>query len=191
MYFKVVHSRRASKGVSDYTFALIQLAQTTLRSEIGKIELDRTFEERTNINIQVVNELGKVSDSWGVKVLRYVIKNITSPKNVLNAIEKQMWAVREKRALILTSKATVMQRSTKPRVRSSSRSTRRNVWRRPSLPSSKPRLQVSTKLPKRFKFCETRKSSSCASPSSRSTSSVAGQSEQYAHSVGECLRWHQ
>ena len=84
-------------------FALIQLAQTTLRSEIGKIELDRTFEERTNINIQVVNELDKASDPWGVKVLRYEIKNITPPKDVLDAMEKQMRAEREKRAVILTS----------------------------------------------------------------------------------------
>jgi len=103
LYLKVLHPQRASYGISDYGFALIQLAQTTLRSEIGKIELDRTFEERTNINIQVVNELDKASDPWGVKVLRYEIKNITPPKDVLNAMEKQMRAEREKRAVILTS----------------------------------------------------------------------------------------
>lgn len=103
LYLKVLHPQRASYGISDYAFALIQLAQTTLRSEIGKIELDRTFEERTNINIQVVNELDKASDPWGVKVLRYEIKNITPPKDVLNAMEKQMRAEREKRAVILTS----------------------------------------------------------------------------------------
>jgi hypothetical protein len=77
LYLKVLNPQRASYGISDYNFALIQLGQTTLRSEIGKIELDRTFEERTNINIQVVNELDKASDPWGVKVLRYEIKNIT------------------------------------------------------------------------------------------------------------------
>ena len=71
LYLKVLHPQRASYGISDYTFALSQLAQTTLRSEIGKIELDRTFEERTNINVQVVNELDKASEPWGVKVLRY------------------------------------------------------------------------------------------------------------------------
>ena len=103
LYLKVLNPQRASYGISDYNFALIQLAQTTLRSEIGKIELDRTFEERTNINVQVVNELDKASDPWGVKVLRYEIKNITPPKGVLDAMEKQMRAEREKRAVILTS----------------------------------------------------------------------------------------
>jgi regulator of protease activity HflC (stomatin/prohibitin superfamily) len=103
LYLKVLNPERASYGINDYHFALSQLAQTTLRSEIGKIELDRTFEERTNINIQVVNELDKASEPWGVKVLRYEIKNITPPKDVLNAMEKQMRAEREKRALILTS----------------------------------------------------------------------------------------
>ena len=103
LYLKVLNPERASYGISDFHFALSQLAQTTLRSEIGKIELDRTFEERTNINIQVVNELDKASESWGVKVLRYEIKNITPPKGVLDAMEKQMRAEREKRAVILTS----------------------------------------------------------------------------------------
>jgi regulator of protease activity HflC (stomatin/prohibitin superfamily) len=103
LYLKVLNPERASYGISDYHFALSQLAQTTLRSEVGKIELDRTFEERTNINIQVVNELDKASESWGVKVLRYEIKNITPPRDVLNAMEKQMRAEREKRAVILTS----------------------------------------------------------------------------------------
>jgi regulator of protease activity HflC (stomatin/prohibitin superfamily) len=103
LYLKVLNPERASYGISDYHFALSQLAQTTLRSEIGKIELDRTFEERTTINIQVVNELDKASEPWGVKVLRYEIKNITPPKGVLDAMEKQMRAEREKRALILTS----------------------------------------------------------------------------------------
>lgn len=103
LYLKVLNPERASYGISDYEFALSQLAQTTLRSEIGKIDLDRTFEERTNINLQVVNELDKASESWGVKVLRYEIKNITPPKDVLNAMEKQMRAEREKRAVILTS----------------------------------------------------------------------------------------
>ena len=103
LYLKVLNTQRASYGISDFHFALIQLGQTTLRSEIGKIELDRTFEERTNINIQVVNELDKASEAWGVKVLRYEIKNITPPKGVLDAMEKQMRAEREKRAVILTS----------------------------------------------------------------------------------------
>ncbi|MGH9362783.1 MAG: SPFH domain-containing protein, partial [Thermoanaerobaculia bacterium] len=103
LYLKVLDPQRASYGIADYVFAISQLAQTTLRSEIGKIELDRTFEERTNINISVVGELDKASESWGVKVLRYEIKNITPPKDVLAAMEKQMRAEREKRAVILTS----------------------------------------------------------------------------------------
>ncbi len=103
LYMRVLNPERASYGISDYHFALSQLAQTALRSEIGKIELDRTFEARTSINAQVVNELDKASEPWGVKVLRYEIKNITPPKDVLNAMEKQMRAEREKRALILTS----------------------------------------------------------------------------------------
>jgi regulator of protease activity HflC (stomatin/prohibitin superfamily) len=89
--------------VADYIFAITQLAQTTLRSEIGRIELDRTFEERTQINTNVVNELDKATEPWGIKVLRYEIKNITPPADVLAAMEKQMRAEREKRALILTS----------------------------------------------------------------------------------------
>jgi regulator of protease activity HflC (stomatin/prohibitin superfamily) len=103
LYLKVLDPERASYGISDYAFAIMQLAQTTLRSEIGKIDLDRTFEERANINIQVVSELDKASEPWGIKVLRYEIKNITPPQDVLAAMEKQMRAEREKRAVILTS----------------------------------------------------------------------------------------
>ena len=103
LYSKVLDPQRASYGISDYRFAITQLAQTALRSEIGKIELDRTFEERTNINSQVVNELDKATEPWGVKVLRYEVKSITPPKDVLAAMEKQMRAEREKRAVILTS----------------------------------------------------------------------------------------
>jgi regulator of protease activity HflC (stomatin/prohibitin superfamily) len=103
LYFKILNPERASYGISDYSWAIQQLAQTNLRSEIGKIDLDRTFEERTNINSQVVQEVDKASESWGVKVLRYEIKNITPPKDVLAAMEKQMRAEREKRAVILQS----------------------------------------------------------------------------------------
>lgn len=103
LYLKVMDPERASYGIQNYLFAIIQLAQTTLRSEIGKIELDRTFEERSNINTQVVSEIDKATDPWGVKVLRYEIKNITPPKDVLAAMEKQMRAEREKRATVLTS----------------------------------------------------------------------------------------
>ncbi|HYC56126.1 MAG TPA: stomatin-like protein [Candidatus Binatia bacterium] len=103
LYLKVLNPERASYGITDYIFAISQLAQTTLRSEIGKIELDRTFEERTNINTSVVSELDKATESWGVKVMRYEIKNITPPQDILAAMEKQMRAEREKRATILHS----------------------------------------------------------------------------------------
>lgn len=103
LYLQVLDASRASYGIGDYLFAITQLAQTTLRSEIGKIDLDRTFEERGAINANVVAELDKASDPWGVKVLRYEIKNINPPHDVLNAMEKQMRAEREKRAVILTS----------------------------------------------------------------------------------------
>ena len=103
IYLQVVDPQRASYGILDYKSAIIQLAQTTLRSEIGKLVLDRTFEERGTINQLVVAELDKASDPWGVKVLRYEIRNITPPHGVLEAMEKQMRAEREKRALILSS----------------------------------------------------------------------------------------
>ena len=103
LYMQVLDPGRASYGIGDYMFAISQLAQTTLRSEIGKIDLDRTFEERGTINANVVDELDKASDPWGVKVLRYEIKNINPPQDVLGAMEKQMRAEREKRAVILTS----------------------------------------------------------------------------------------
>ena len=103
LYLKVLNAERASYGISDYIFAITQLAQTTLRSEVGKIDLDRTFEERTTINVAVVGELDKASEPWGVKVLRYEIKNIQPPSDVLAAMEKQMRAEREKRAVVLNS----------------------------------------------------------------------------------------
>jgi len=103
LYMQVLDPGRASYGIGNYMFAISQLAQTTLRSEIGKIDLDRTFEERGTINQNVVAELDKASDPWGVKVLRYEIKNINPPHDVLTAMEKQMRAEREKRAVVLTS----------------------------------------------------------------------------------------
>jgi regulator of protease activity HflC (stomatin/prohibitin superfamily) len=103
LYLKVMDAERASYGISNFNFAITQLAQTTMRSEIGKITLDKTFEERTNINAAVVTELDKASETWGVKVFRYEIKNITPPHDILAAMEKQMRAEREKRAVVLTS----------------------------------------------------------------------------------------
>ena len=103
LYLQVLDAERASYGITDYSFAISQLAQTTLRSEIGKIVLDRTFEERAMINRNIVGELDKATEPWGVKVLRYEIKNINPPPDVVSAMEKQMRAEREKRAVILTS----------------------------------------------------------------------------------------
>jgi len=103
VYLQVLDPEKASYGIADYHFAIEQLAQTTLRSEIGKIDLDRTFEERSAINQAIVREVDKASAAWGVKVLRYEIKNIAPPKDVLAAMEKQMRAEREKRAQILAS----------------------------------------------------------------------------------------
>ena len=103
LYFRVLNAERASYGISDFAFAITQLAQTTLRSDIGKIDLDKTFEERNNINLSVVSELDKATEAWGVKVMRYEIKNINPPQDVLAAMEKQMRAEREKRAVVLSS----------------------------------------------------------------------------------------
>lgn len=103
LYLKVLDAERASYGISNYIFAITQLCQTTLRSEVGKIDLDKTFEERGMINLAVVSEVDKASEPWGVKVLRYEIKNINPPQDILSAMEKQMRAEREKRSVILTS----------------------------------------------------------------------------------------
>ena len=103
LYLQIMDAQAASYGIADYLFAISQLAQTTLRSEIGKIELDKTFEERGHINLRVVEELDRASDPWGVKVLRYEIQNINPPVDVVSAMEKQMRAEREKRATILQS----------------------------------------------------------------------------------------
>ena len=103
LYMQVVDARKASYGIEDYTNATTQLAQTALRSEIGKIDLDRTFEERETINSQVVEVLDRASEPWGVKVLRYEIKDIVPPTSVQDALEKQMRAERERRAVVAQS----------------------------------------------------------------------------------------
>lgn len=103
IFIQIIDPQKASYGISDYKFAVSQLSQTTMRSEMGKIELDKTFEERTTINQAVVAAIDEAAIGWGVKVLRYEIKNITPPQTVLNAMEKQMQAEREKRAVILES----------------------------------------------------------------------------------------
>ena len=103
VFLQVVDPKLASYGIANYHFAVSQLAQTTMRSEIGKIVLDKCFEERSNINAAVVTAIDEAAAGWGVKVLRYEIKNITPPDTVLVAMEKQMQAEREKRATILQS----------------------------------------------------------------------------------------
>lgn len=103
LYLQVVDSRRSCYGIDNYKYAASQLAQTSLRSVIGKIELDRTFEERESINHSVVTSIDEAAQNWGVKVLRYEIKDITPPRSVMDAMEKQMRAEREKRATIAES----------------------------------------------------------------------------------------
>jgi regulator of protease activity HflC (stomatin/prohibitin superfamily) len=103
MYLQVVNSRQSAYGIADYHFAASQLAQTSLRSAIGKITLDNTFEARENLNKQVVEAIDDAAQNWGIKVLRYEIKDIKPPRSVLEAMEKQMQAEREKRAEIARS----------------------------------------------------------------------------------------
>ncbi len=103
LYVMVVDPVKASYGINNYLFATTQLAQTTMRSEVGKLELDRTFEEREYINASIVEAVDKASDPWGIKVTRYEIKNITPPQSIRDAMEKQMRAEREKRATIAES----------------------------------------------------------------------------------------
>ena len=103
IYLQVHDAKKASYGINRYQFASTQLAQTTMRSVIGKLELDRTFEERDTINVEIVDAVDKASDPWGVKVTRYEVKNILPPQSIKDAMEKQMRAVREKRATIAES----------------------------------------------------------------------------------------
>lgn len=103
LYLQVMDAAKASYGINDYQFASTQIAQTTMRSIIGKMELDKTFEEREAINSSIVAAVDKASDPWGVKVTRYEVKNIIPPQSIKDAMEKQMRAEREKRALIAES----------------------------------------------------------------------------------------
>lgn len=103
LYIKVLDPYKASYGVDNYVYAVTQLAQTTMRSEIGKMDLDKTFEERDNLNTNIVNNINEAAEPWGAQVLRYEIKDIEPPRSVLEAMERQMKAEREKRASILES----------------------------------------------------------------------------------------
>ncbi|MFO7621513.1 MAG: stomatin-like protein [Bacteroidales bacterium] len=106
LYLQVLDPQKASYGIDNYRFASIQIAQTTMRSVIGKLELDRTFEERETINGAIVDAVDKASDPWGIKVTRYEVKNISPPQSIKDAMEKQMRAEREKRAIIAESEGT-------------------------------------------------------------------------------------
>jgi regulator of protease activity HflC (stomatin/prohibitin superfamily) len=109
LYFQVTDAKLASYGSSNYVLAITQLAQTTLRSIIGRMELDKTFEEREQINVQVVNSLDQAAASWGVKLLRYEIKDLTPPAEILRSMQAQITAEREKRAVIATSEGNRQQ----------------------------------------------------------------------------------
>ena len=110
LYLQVVNPEKSAYGISDYMFGSVQLAQTALRSAIGKLELDRTFEERSTINQEVISALDAATAPWGIKVLRYEIRDITPPSGVMQAMEKQMRAEREKRALIAQSEGEMQAR---------------------------------------------------------------------------------
>lgn len=103
LYLQVIDPKKASYGIDNYGFAAIQIAQTTMRSVIGRLDLDKTFEERETINTSIVEAVDKASDPWGVKITRYEVKNITPPQSIKDAMEKQMRAEREKRAMIAES----------------------------------------------------------------------------------------
>ncbi len=103
LYMQVLDAKSASYGIEDYRYASIQLAQTTLRSEIGKLELDRTFEEREQINAHIIDAVDRASEPWGLKITRYEISNINPPQSVKDALEKQMRAERERRAVVAHS----------------------------------------------------------------------------------------
>ena len=110
LYLQVVNPEKSAYGISDYMFGSVQLAQTALRSAIGKLELDRTFEERSTINQEVISALDAATAPWGIKVLRYEIRDITPPSGVMQAMEKQMRAEREKRAAIAQSEGEMQAR---------------------------------------------------------------------------------
>jgi len=103
LYIKVMEPYKASYGIDHYEYAVIQLAQTSMRSELGKLDLDKTFEERDNLNAKIIEAINQASAAWGVQVMRYEVKDISPPASVLDAMEKQMRAEREKRAAILDS----------------------------------------------------------------------------------------
>ena len=160
LYMQVMDPAKASYGIGNYLFATTQLAQTTMRSEMGKLDLDRSFEERTSINAAIVAAVDKASDPWGIKVTRYEIKNITPPQTIRDAMEKQMRAEREKRAMIAESEGERQSKINRPRANASRRlrfprargpdaSTRPRAAPRKSPSSRKPRPRASGRSPPR------------------------------------------
>jgi len=162
LYFQVTDAMKASYGSSNFIYAITQLSQTTLRSVIGKLELDKTFEERDYINHSIVTSLDLAAANWGVKVLRYEIKDLTPPKEILHAMQAQITAEREKRAVIAASEGANRSRSTlrgararrlftsrKASVRR--RSTRRKVRRQPFLRWPKRTRRLSKRWVRRFR----------------------------------------
>ena len=153
IYFQVTDPMRASYGSSNYLVAITQLAQTLLRSVIGKMELDKTFEERDTINASVVNALDEAAANWGVKVLRYEIKDLTPPAEILRSMQAQITAEREKRALIAASRSTSPPASARPtspapKVSVRPRSTTPRARPQPSPPWPMPPPAPSPRLPR-------------------------------------------
>ncbi len=182
IYFQVTDPMRASYGSSNYIAAITQLAQTLLRSVIGKMELDRTFEERDHINLSVVAALDEAATNWGVKVLRYEIKDLTPPAAILHSMQAQITAEREKRALIAASEGASRSRSTSPpasarpsspapRASARPRSTRPRARRRRSSPSPRRPPRRSGRWPRRSASRAASRRCSSRSRSRRSTPS--------------------
>ena len=185
LYMQVMDPAKASYGIGNYLFATTQLAQTTMRSEMGKLDLDRSFEERTAINQAIVSAVDKASDPWGIKVTRYEIKNITPPQSIRDAMEKQMRAEREKRAMIAESEGERQSKinraegerqqarpSRSPRANARGASTRQRARRRRSCSSPRPRRPASPRSPRRSTARAASSPSTCSSPSSTSPSSA-------------------
>ena len=173
LYMQVMDPAKASYGIGNYLFATTQLAQTTMRSEMGKLDLDRSFEERTAINQAIVSAVDKASDPWGIKVTRYEIKNITPPQSIRDAMEKQMRSPRASASRRSTApRASASRPSRSPRASGRGASTRPRARRRRSCSSPRPRRPASPRSPRRSTARAASSPSTCSSPSSTSPSSA-------------------
>jgi regulator of protease activity HflC (stomatin/prohibitin superfamily) len=175
LYFQVTDAMRASYGASNYIQAITQLAQTTLRSVIGRMELDKTFEERDHINTTVVNAIDESAANWGVKVLRYEIKDLTPPAEILHSMQRQITAEREKRALIAASEGRRQEAiniaSGEREARSRPRSTAPRARRPPSWPWPTPARPHCARWAMRSAARAASTPSTCAWPKNTSTPS--------------------